>query len=312
MIVASAKAVRLEDEIARRGVALKRQGRELVGPCLVCGGEDRFGVNLQKQIWNCRGCGKGGDVIALVQHVDGASFRAAVETLTGSAERPPARTNNSNGKPKAATDDVHIKAWWSEARPVAGTLAEKYCAARGITQLPPDADEALRFHPSIVFGTAAGGATRYVPALIALVRDVLTGKPIGLQRVGLTPDGHKLDRMALGHIGGGAVMLWPPEEISAGLALAEGVETALAASALEYRGTLLRPIWATVSAGTMGAFPVLAGIDALTLIVDADAPDQRGQRRGQDEAAKCAERWQAAGVEVTRLLPNNNQQAGAA
>jgi hypothetical protein len=62
----------------------------------------------------------------------------------------------------------------------------------------------------------------------------------------------------------------------------------------------------------MGAFPVLAGIDALTLIVDADAPDQRGQRRGQDEAAKCAERWQAAGVEVTRLLPNNNQQAGAA
>jgi DNA primase len=44
---------------------LRRSGRELVGPCPVCGGTDRFSVNTVKQLWLCRGCGKSGDVIAL-------------------------------------------------------------------------------------------------------------------------------------------------------------------------------------------------------------------------------------------------------
>ena len=37
-----AGAVRLEDEIARRSLKLKRVGAELIGPCPKCGGSDRF------------------------------------------------------------------------------------------------------------------------------------------------------------------------------------------------------------------------------------------------------------------------------
>jgi hypothetical protein len=78
----SAKAVRIEDEIARRGIHLRGKA-ERWGRCPKCGGHDRFSINTVKQVFNCRGCGKGGDVIDLVQHLDNADFMTACETLTG-------------------------------------------------------------------------------------------------------------------------------------------------------------------------------------------------------------------------------------
>ena len=70
-----ARGVRLEDEIAHRGIKLRRQGSELIGPCPRCGGADRFGINIRKQVFNCRGCGaSGGDTIALVRFLDPASL----------------------------------------------------------------------------------------------------------------------------------------------------------------------------------------------------------------------------------------------
>jgi hypothetical protein len=77
-----ARAVRIEDELARRGITLRGKN-EQCGPCPVCGGDDRFSINIQKQVFNCRGCGVGGDVIALVQHLDGTEFNDAVTKLVG-------------------------------------------------------------------------------------------------------------------------------------------------------------------------------------------------------------------------------------
>jgi hypothetical protein len=91
-----ARAVPIESEIDRRGVKLKRVGGEYVGACPVCGtGEDRFAVNPTKGLWNCRQCEKGGDVIALVEHMDNVDFVAACTTLTG--EPPP----KANGKDRS-------------------------------------------------------------------------------------------------------------------------------------------------------------------------------------------------------------------
>src|SRR5262245_20881394 len=87
MILTAAKAVPIESELDRRGHRLKRVGSELVGPCPVCGGRDRFGVNTRKQIWNCRGCAKGGDILDLVQHLDGVRLGEAVKSLTGMSPR---------------------------------------------------------------------------------------------------------------------------------------------------------------------------------------------------------------------------------
>lgn len=84
--IEDARAVPIESEIARRGIALRKSGAERVGPCPICGGTDRFAINPAKGIWNCRGCGKGGDVIDLIQHLDGVDFNTAVETLTHRAK----------------------------------------------------------------------------------------------------------------------------------------------------------------------------------------------------------------------------------
>jgi hypothetical protein len=299
-----ARARRIEDVLIERGHKLRRQGGELIGPCPVCGGTDRFGINLKKQIWNCRGCAKGGDVIALVQHIDGSTFIAAIETLTG-GRAPPTRQRRPKPVQEHEDDGRWIK-WWDEARPVAGTLAERYLIHRRITELPPDCDgEALRFHPECIFGNDDAGVWRYAPAMLALVVDPVTNVPKGLQRTDLNSNWDHPDRRALGSIKGGVVKLWSDADVTEGLCIAEGLETALAASLQEWppgSGVLIRPIWATLNAGNMHTFPVLPGISHLTISVDDDDA-------GHDAAIACSARWQTSGVGVTRLVPTNKGAA---
>jgi len=147
-----ARAVAVEDELARRGHHLKRQGQELVGPCPLCGGTDRFGVHLIRQIWNCRGCNVGGDVISLVRHLDGCSFGAATETLIGAHRQLPVIAQKRATKPsriEPATSTEAALRLWDEARPIPGTLAARYLAHRGISDLPPEHEEELftRYRP---------------------------------------------------------------------------------------------------------------------------------------------------------------------
>jgi hypothetical protein len=84
--VQRARDVSIEAEILRRGIQLKRQGVERVGPCPRCGGTDRFSINTVKGVFNCRGCAHGGDVIELVEWLDDCQFQDAVETLTHEAK----------------------------------------------------------------------------------------------------------------------------------------------------------------------------------------------------------------------------------
>jgi len=97
---AKARAVRIENEVARRGINLRIQGAEHVGPCPHCGGDDRFAINSDKQVFNCRGCGARGDVIALVEFLDGCDFKAACTTLTG--EPPPKAKSNGRDRDASA------------------------------------------------------------------------------------------------------------------------------------------------------------------------------------------------------------------
>jgi hypothetical protein len=49
----------------------------------------------------------------------------------------------------------------------------------------------------------------------------------------------------------------------------------------------------------MEQFPVLAGIESLTILADHDEPNrQTGKRRGIEAARACAKRWLVAGAEV--------------
>ena len=82
--VDAARHVPIEEiaRLARIERTLKRSGAEFVGPCPKCGGTDRFAINRKEQVWNCRGCDKGGDGIALVMHIQGCDFQRAIEWLT--------------------------------------------------------------------------------------------------------------------------------------------------------------------------------------------------------------------------------------
>jgi hypothetical protein len=138
-----ARAVRIEDEVQRRDIRLRGRVNRC-GPCPRCGGVDRFAINIKKQKWNCRGCGVGGDVIALVRHLDGCDFHTAVRTLAG--ERPYPAPTSRTAAPSSRTEvedyerNQHRKAarLWVQRRPIRGTIAEKYLRGRGIIcALPP-------------------------------------------------------------------------------------------------------------------------------------------------------------------------------
>jgi hypothetical protein len=99
-----ARAVRFEDELAKRGVALKREGRSQwsKGGCVICGSlgkptSDRFRVNLKDQYFWCRECDAKGDIIAFVMAADGISYPEAVEYLAPSARHASGGGKRSNG-----------------------------------------------------------------------------------------------------------------------------------------------------------------------------------------------------------------------
>jgi hypothetical protein len=90
-LIECARAVRIEDELARRGITLRGRGSERCGPCPQCGGTDRFSVNIKDQVFNCRRCeGKGRGAVDLVMFLDGSAFKSAVATLAGEPRQAPA------------------------------------------------------------------------------------------------------------------------------------------------------------------------------------------------------------------------------
>lgn len=188
---------------------------------------------------------------------------------------------------RPATISSMWRSIWSETIDAPDTLTEKYLHLRGLA-LPERHEEVIRFHPSSPFGPN----TRH-PCMVALYRDIRTNEPKAIHRTALTSDGKKIDRKALGPKSGCAIKLTPDEDVAEGLSVAEGIETALAGMALNFR-----PIWALGDAGETAKFPVLSGIECLTILVDNDASGT-----GQTSALECSRRWTSAGREVFRVVP---------
>jgi phage/plasmid primase-like uncharacterized protein len=295
--------VRIEDELARRGVKLKRVAGELIGPCPVCGGTDRFAISIVKRVWNCRICAKGGDIITLVQHLDGCDFVTAIETLTGEEVRtqieaiPEREHHNHDNDGRIA----RALQYWREAGPIEGTVATTYLERdRQITALPPAVHDVLRFHRRVVFGHDNAGNWTHHGCILALYRDVITNEPTGIHRIALGHDGGLVGRMGLGRKQGSAIKFWNDTEVTTGLVVGEGIETVVAAAMhVEHRGTLLQPAWSLIDAGNLARFPIVPGIEHLTVLADADA-----NNAGQEAARTCAKRYAEARREAVVLIPD--------
>jgi putative DNA primase/helicase len=178
---------------------------------------------------------------------------------------------------------------WSACTGLRGTIGEQYLRARHCAIPPEDGD--LRFHPALKHPNGYTG-----PALVALVTDAITRQPISLHRTWICADGTKAKvdppRLLLGghRKQGGVIRLWPDEFVTYGLGIGEGVESTLTLA------TVLRPAWSLIDAGNLGAFPVLPGIEVLTIAADNDPA-------GLKAATACATRWTAAGVDVRVVIP---------
>jgi putative DNA primase/helicase len=125
---------------------------------------------------------------------------------------------------------------WGEARPIKGTLAERYLKGRGL--VPPWED--LRFHPRTPVGS--GATLSFRPAKIAAIRD--RSGLIAIQRTILDPvTGGKATDLLKAKLCLGAPLRGAVRLAKAGhtLGLAEGIETAKSAIAM-----LGIPVWATL------------------------------------------------------------------
>ena len=186
------------------------------------------------------------------------------------------------------------EAIWRRTLPLRGTVGESYLLHRGCALPPPDSD--LRFlEPT----------DRHPPTLCARVTNVITNAPQSLHFTRLASDGRgkagtERDRLLLhGHRKkGGVIRLWPDEAVTAGIALAEGAESALAAA------HLFQPVWSCIDCGNLGQFPLLEGIEALTVYADNDDA-------GLKAARACARRWRDAGRAVRVRYPANVGQDAA-
>jgi phage/plasmid primase-like uncharacterized protein len=244
----------------------------------------------ERGAWFDHEAGQGGDALGLVAHLRRCPMRDAFAWAVAwlGMERRPAplaiKAKPVAATPPSSTTDL-ARRIWSEGQASRETLVQAYLSSRGLT-VPKDAP--LRFHPA-----CPRGAER-LPAMLALMTDPVTGQPCGVHRTFLAADGSGKAagqaKMMAGNAG--VVRLVPDEEVTAGLGLAEGIETALAVM----QGFGWSPVWAATSAGSITSFPVLPGIEALTIFADAD-----DKGAGQKAAAACAERWSRLGREATIL-----------
>ena len=151
---------------------LKKQSREWIGPCPRCGGEDRFSVNAQKRLWNCRGAEGGHDAIGLVRHVVGCHFHAAIEIVNGEPmpdgdsrisrediEADIKRREAEREKRQAEIEQQQLRYRerergtafdiWHAGLAIAGSPAAAYLAGRGIAALPDRVP--LRYAPEVAY-----------------------------------------------------------------------------------------------------------------------------------------------------------------
>ena len=241
--------------------------------------------------WTDGATGEHGDLLDLIRHRTSApTLRAALDEAHAflALPAPPA---TGSGADYDATEAA--RRLWRQCRMIAGTHAEAYLHARGLSRCR---FAALRFHPALRYRD--GNAVRRFPALVAAVTGD-DGAVAGLQRTWLDPRspakaGVAVPRKALGRIYGLAVRFGSPDD-GASLVVGEGIETVLSLV------TAVPEIdaAAALSAGSLGTFAPPPGIARLVIARDND---EDGALAAERLARRCAR----AGVAATIVVPIGN------
>jgi hypothetical protein len=135
--------------------------------------------------YHCFVCGAHGSALDYLMRVEGLDRAAAMELLTQEPGTYRQLPWSDELLAHTVANRQRALALWDDAKPIEGTLAERYLAETRRIDLAalPNADACLRFHPRCPFGFE--GPKR---CLIALRRDVLSDDPVSIQRITLTAD----------------------------------------------------------------------------------------------------------------------------
>ena len=262
------------------------------GPCPFCGGVDRFRFDNRdgSGSYYCNGCGAG----------SGMDF--AMKTLSKPFAETAAEVDRIIGNETVEPDAVRPA--WTEAdrlaalREVAqktvkvtkGDLVDKYLTARGVGEVIYP--KTLRFAPSLRDGD--GGLC---PAMVATVQGP-DGTNVSLHRTFLRGDGlakaeMKAPRKLMpGSLPSGSCIRLA-EYTGGALGIAEGIETAMSASAMF--GIL---VWSAINATMLAKWTPPEGCTEVAIFGDNDA-----SFAGQAAAYDLAHRLAVNHVTVTVHIP---------
>jgi putative DNA primase/helicase len=265
----------LEAVLDAAGIILRKHGPgNYRAPCPRCDRgpkDDALGVTIDTggaAVWHCFRC----------EWAGGWRPRDAMPTRPAKVARVPDR-------PLADGLAAGWSRFWDACQPITADSPPGKYLARRCCRLPPND---VRWHPK-----AWHPAERLsIPAMVALITDILTARPISLHLTYLAADGSRKAAIARprlylgGHRkAGGVVRLWADHEMTTGLLIGEGLETVLSAA------RAFTPAQACLDAANVATFPVLLGIEALTIVADDDEAGRRAAR-------ECSTRWTEAGREV--------------
>lgn len=235
------------------------------GPCPFCGGKDRWrwvdeGGNGGGICNQCGGVGNGIDLVMKLRDCDFKEASREVDAVLGNHRfEPDAPRKSISPEDRAAK----LREVWKQSSPtVEGDLVHRYLEARGVDQ---------RQYWGLRTSEGIWSPEGTFPAMIGVVSDH-TGKPVSLHRTFLDGKGGKAPieraRMLMpGELVDGCCIrlseLGDNDEV---LGVAEGIETALAASAI-----FEIPVWAVLNTSMMTKWIPPEGIREVVIFGDNDA-----------------------------------------
>ena len=245
--------------------------------------------------WTDAASAEHGDLLDVIRESCGlVAFREVAEEARRFLALPRAAPSDEPRPPVPSGSPEAARRLWAMTKPLAGTLAETYLNARGISDL--SGCEALRFHPRCWYrgdDDPRDQVRDAWPAMIAAVT-ALDGTMTGAHRTWLDPGSAckapvSTPRRAIGLLLGNAVRFGRATGV---MIVGEGLETTL--SLRQVMPSM--PAAAALSANHLAALELPAGLRRLYLARDDDPAGHRA-------VETLADRARAAGVEALTLVP---------
>ena len=267
-------------------------------PCPLCGGTDRFSFTdkFKRGDYLCRHCGHGDGFQLLSLYLSVSSIEALefVERFCGIPVLEWRTPKQKANEPAAGADVAkpllyHLRIWQEAHRVTPGDAVWRYLQQRGLD--PTTAGEDIRTHDGLSYSDAEEGLEKSLwPAMLTRMTD-RDGVVTAVHRTYLTADGRKapvasVKKITAGPTNGAVARLGQPDAV---MGIAEGVETALAAS--EW---FEMAVWAAIGAENLAQFDAVPeGVKRLVIFADNDA-----NYVGQEAAYRLARRLVSKGLLV--------------